>query len=425
MEQHLQTGVVQAQHHAVRGLGDAFARRPDVPALAVQRHPEALADLHVRGEDLDLAATVGEQLRDGWRMVEADLVHDHDPAGRGHRTVEDGPQSGDPEIVGVRPPRPGRAAPGGHDDHVGAVVADVADAHPDAGLHRHAECPQLGQLVADEVGELGPARDDRGQAHLPARFVGRLHHGDAVTGAVGADRRLHAGRPGADHQHVPRLHRCPEDQGAGRVTAVRAGLDGALGGPRRLPAGQRVLDTAEPAVQPHPSDAFLVARQAQPDAVGRPGAGQAGEVRVRDLPTHDPDQVTVPVGQCPVSLQRVFEPADTDHRKVHGAPDRRRDEQRVPGRDSHRSFDHVERRGGRPDRGVDVVDGTGRLDQPRHRDALVEGDAALDQFVAAQPHPESEPRADRGPHRPHDLAQQPGPVGERAAVVVGAPVRRR
>ncbi len=273
VEQHLQAGVVQAQHHAVRYLGDALARSPDVPALAVQRHPETLADLHVRGEHRNLAAAVGEQLGNGRGVVEADLVDDHDPPGRGRRTVEDRPHCTYPGVVRAGPPRPRWPAPGGHDDHVWMMVADVADVHPHSGLHRHAERAQLGQLVADEVAEFGPARDGCGQAHLPTRLVGRLHQGDAVAGAMGADRRLHPARPGTHHQHVPGPHRHREDQCAGRVAAVRTGFDTALGGPDSLPAGQRVLDAAEPAVQAHPSDAFLVARQAQPDVLGRPGAG--------------------------------------------------------------------------------------------------------------------------------------------------------
>ncbi len=192
-------------------------------------------------------------------MVEADLVDDSHPARRRRRPVEDRPQRTDPRIVGGRPPRPGRAAAGGHDNHVRTVVADVVDVHPDPGLDRHTERAQFRELVADEVTELGAARNAGGEAHLPTRFVGRLHQGDAVAGTMGADRRLHAGRAGADHEHVPGLHRGRQDQHAGRAAAIRTGFDAAFGGPNRLPAGQRVLDATEPAVQTHPSDAFLVA----------------------------------------------------------------------------------------------------------------------------------------------------------------------
>ena len=130
----------------------------------------------------------------------------------------------------------------------------------------------------------------------------------------------------------------------------------------------------------------------------------------------------MPLGERPLGLQRVLEAADADHGQVDGLADRRRDEHRVARRDVHRRLDHEQRRGGHADRGVDVVDVAGGLDHPRHLDRLVDRRAAVDQLVAAQPHAEGEAGADDAAHGGDDLEQQPGPVGEGAAVVVGAPV---
>ena len=47
-----------------------------------------------------------------------------------------------------------------------------------------------------------------------------------------------------------------------------------------------------------------------------PGAGLGREVGVGDLAAHDADEVAVALGQRPLGLQRILEPADADHRQL-------------------------------------------------------------------------------------------------------------
>jgi hypothetical protein len=56
---------------------------------------------------------------------------------------------------------------------------------------------------------------------------------------------------------------------------------------------RRGFDTAEPAVQAHPADAFLVAGQAQPDIVGPVLPRLAGKLRDRRSAPHDAHQIGV------------------------------------------------------------------------------------------------------------------------------------
>ena len=192
-----------------------------------------------------------------------------------------------------------------------------------------------------------------------------------------------------------------------------------------LTSGRRVLDAAEPAVQAHAPDALLVARQAQPDLVGGTGTGLGHELGVGNLAAHDADEIAVALGQRPLGLQRVLEPADADHGQIDGLADGRGDEQRVAGWHMHRRFDHEQARGRHADRSVDVVDLTGRLDDAGDVDRLVDRRAVLDQLVTAQTHAEGEARPDLGPHRRDDLDEKAGAVLQAPAVVVGAPVRGR
>ena len=90
----------------------------------------------------------------------------------------------------------------------------------------------------------------------------------------------------------------------------------------RLAAGARVLDAAEPAVEAHPPDALLVARQAQADLVGGAGPGLGRELGIGDLPAHDADEVAVALGERPLGLQRVLEATDADDRQVDRLADR-------------------------------------------------------------------------------------------------------
>src|SRR5439155_5540804 len=95
---------------------------------------------------------------------------------------------------------------------------------------------------------------------------------DPVAPPGGGDRRLHPRRPRADDEHAQRPLR-----------RTRLGL--------ALAPGARALDAAEPAIQPHAADALLVAGKAEADCLGRARARLRGEVGVRDLTAHDPDEV--------------------------------------------------------------------------------------------------------------------------------------
>jgi hypothetical protein len=79
-------------------------------------------------------------------------------------------------------------------------------------------------------------------------------------------------------------------------------------------AGRWVFYAAEPAVEAHTAHAFLVARQAQADVVGRAGFGLRGEVGIGNLTANDADQVAMALGQCSFGLQRVLEAADANDR---------------------------------------------------------------------------------------------------------------
>ena len=193
----------------------------------------------------------------------------------------------------------------------------------------------------------------------------------------------------------------------------------------RLEASTWVFDAAEPSVEPHAADALLVTGQAGTDVGGMTRPGLGAEVGVGNLAPHDAHEVAHAVGQGPVGLQRVLEPADSDHRQVHRITDGARDEQRVSRRDLHAGLDHVERGCRHADRGVDVVDLPARLDHAGHGDGVVDTGTALDELVSADPHTERHAAGDGGSDSVDDLEQEPGPVGEGSSVLVGAPVGGR
>ncbi len=196
-------------------------------------------------------------------------------------------------------------------------------------------------------------------------------------------------------------------------------------GEQRLAPGVGVLDAPQPAVEPHPSDALLVARQAQADLVGGTRPRLGGELGVGDLPAHDADEVAVAFGQRAFGLERVLEATDAHHRQVDRLADRGRDVHRVPRRDVHRCLDHEQARRRDPDRRVDVVDLARRLDHLGDADRVVDRRPVIDQFVTADPHAERQPVADDTPDGGHDLDHDPRPVLETPAVRVGALVGGR
>src|ERR1019366_2580986 len=95
------------------------------------------------------------------------------------------------------------------------------------------------------------------------------------------------------------------------------------------------------------------------------------------------------------------------------------------GRNLHAGLDHVQGGSGHADRRVDVVDLTGGVDQAGHLDGIVDPGAAFDQLVTTDAYTQCPVRPDGGTHGVNDLQQQPGPVVQRAAVVVVALVGGR
>ena len=154
----------------------------------------------------------------------------------------------------------------------------------------------------------------------------------------------------------------------------------------------------------------------------RPGLGR--EVGIGDLAAHYAHQIAVPVGQSTLGLDRVLDPAHPDNRQADRPTHRVGDKQGVAGRDAHRGLDHEQRRGGHADRGVDVVDLAGSLHHLGHLDRLVQRAPALDQLVAADPHAKRAVGPDRLAHRVDDFQEDTGPGRQRAAVRIGALVRR-
>ena len=294
---------------------------------------------------------------------------------------------------------------GGQHDGVGRLGAQGGGRGLRAGSDLDAVTLAFGGQVAHHVEELGAGRHRRGRGDLAAGPQLAFLQRDPVAALGRRGRGLEAGRATADHDH-------PQAPPTGRRQR-----DG-------LPAGARVLDAAHPPVQAHPPDALLVAGQAGADLGGKPRAGLGDEIRVGDLPPHHAHQVAVTVGQRPLGLDRVLDPAHPDHGQPDRLPDCAGDEQGVPGRDAHGRLDHEQRGRGHPDGGVDVVDLAGRLHHPGHLDGLLQRAAALDQLIAADPHAQRTLRPDRVAHGIDDFQQDPRPGRQRPAVGVGALVRR-
>ena len=94
-----------------------------VPRLEVEGDPEVLAHDHGVGDDLDLAAPIGQPLGGGGALVEPELVDHHHFAVGVHPALEDVPDVDHPGMV-AGPPGPGRSGPGGDHDGVGMLAAD-------------------------------------------------------------------------------------------------------------------------------------------------------------------------------------------------------------------------------------------------------------------------------------------------------------
>ena len=100
-------GPGDAHRHQVDALADAEGVGLHVPGLHVEGDPEVLADHHPVGDDLDVAAPVGQQLGRRGGLVEAELVDDHDPALGADPALEHVADVDHPLVV-PGPPRAGR-----------------------------------------------------------------------------------------------------------------------------------------------------------------------------------------------------------------------------------------------------------------------------------------------------------------------------
>ena len=175
------------------------------------------------------------------------------------------------------------------------------------------------QQVTDDVAKLSPPGDPHRPLDLPAEPVIALQQGDPMTALGRNRRRFQPRRATADHQHLFGFRR--QLPGADAVFL--------------LPPGGRGFDTAEPAVQAHSPDAFLIAGQAQTNIVGAVFAGLAGEFGISDLAANDADQIGMTFAQNPFGLNRVLDPPNCDHRQPHCFTDRRGNEQGVIGANPH------------------------------------------------------------------------------------------
>ena len=135
---------LQAHGDEVGRLHDALGRGPHPPALHVEGDAEVLADDHAVGDDLDAAATVGQQLGNRRRLVEAQLVDDHHVPERVSRAVDHVADVADVGRLRRHPPRPVRFGARGHDHVVGAALLDETRPHGDAVLDGDAQPPALG-----------------------------------------------------------------------------------------------------------------------------------------------------------------------------------------------------------------------------------------------------------------------------------------
>ena len=129
------------------------------------------------------------------------------------------------------------------------LAADQLLVDRDSAAHRHPELRQLRFLIAYEIAEFGARRDAGGDPHLAADVRRSLVDGDLVAVLGGADGGLQAGGTGSHY----------EDLAGTRLGRLEG--DG-------FASGAGIFDAAEPAVQSHPADALLIARQAQAYVLG-------------------------------------------------------------------------------------------------------------------------------------------------------------
>src|SRR5450755_3785162 len=238
-------GAGGVQHDDIGALPDALGVRLDVPQLQVQREAQILADHHAAGDHLDVAALVGEQLGGRTGLMKAQLVHDDYRARRRDRPVDHLADIGYPPTAAV-PAGAGGPGAGGQHHGVGRLFQQEPGADRMTGSHVHAQPRRLRREVARDGAELGPAGRPGGDADLAASAPGPLEEGHVVTPARRGDR-------GLEPAGTPAHHVDPTASGRPRQRPrywyrYRHGL----------PAGPRVLDTAQPPVQPYPADALLV-----------------------------------------------------------------------------------------------------------------------------------------------------------------------
>ena len=299
-------------------------------------------------------------------------------------------------------------------------------------------------VVDDRRADAGDRRDQRLGAGGDEHDVGRLrfdHRGRDLRARDGSRRRVRrAAAPGSRGSAAPRACSAP----ARRPRACRRGDPRAPRSRRRARAGGR---SAPPPCPPGrcrrraPGAAFC-GRLHRATSSSRPASGFTLQRATSPRPTRSTHALQAMHGRTsfepplldlarPVGLgdQRaaeqhqvgvagldhlrgergIVEPADGDHRDVHGRLDRGREVAHVPARDEHRRERHVQRV---PGAGADA-DGhaAGLLEPARDLHALVEREAAGHRILAVDA-PHQRQRVD-SPARPRGRSARGSPASRR------------
>ena len=286
----------------------------------------------------------------------------------------------------------------------GAQVVEVdlrAEPDIDVGLG------ELALVVRDQLGDLGPHRRMPGEAQLTAELVRRFVEHDLVAGERADPGGLQPGRSAAD-----------DDDPRGSLHAAHVVI-----AEDQLAAGADVDDARGAGAQVQPADAALVAPDARLDVVVSARQRLGDQLRFGDRGPHHRDEVRRPVSDDRGRLGERHDPAGDDRRQRGHPGDLTRHGEliavRFMGR-THQQIAPVVTAVGQ----VDVVDQARFFEEADELDQIVDRGLIVG-AVGRQAHPDGHGRSDRVAYRGQRLEQEPGPILERTAVLVGAPVGGR
>ena len=166
--QQVQRCAFEAHRHEIGGLGNRLSACPHPPVLHVEGDAKVLPNDHAVGDDLYVAATVGQQFAHRSGVVKADLVDNDDVAKWFGSALEHITHIAHVCGLGWNPPRPVWLGAGSHDHMIGLALIDNARPHANAVFNGHAKTSALGELVTNHVAKLGAIRNACGEAHLAA-----------------------------------------------------------------------------------------------------------------------------------------------------------------------------------------------------------------------------------------------------------------